>query len=204
MRCASRERRAGPGRTGSTWAAWQEAIKPEVAESAWRNYRWVLRTYVLPRLGPVRLIDLHPARIQGMYAELLTGGGRKGRPLSPRTVLQVHRTLHRAMEDAARWRELPRNPVDGVRAPRIHRKEMLTWTAAEAHKFLTLTADDRLHAAWVLALHTGMRRGELAGLRWKDVSFERGDISVNHSIAMTLDLYSHVSPSLQRAAAVRC
>ena len=158
---------------------WLEAVKPELAASGWANYRSLMQAYVLPRLGAVRLVDLTPQRIQAAYADLLARGKRDGSPLSPRSVSAVHRTLHRALHDAVRWRQLSSNPADAVRAPRFEVKEMTTWTVEECRQFLHHTRDDRLSALWVLALNTGMRRGELAGLRWHDV-----DLPV-HTLAVT-------------------
>jgi integrase len=158
--------------------AWLAAVKGELAESAWANYGALMRTYVLPRVGAVRLVDLTSQRVQALYVELLERGKKDGSPLSARSVLQVHRTLHRALGDAVRWRLLVRNPAHGVRPPRTEKKEMTAWSAEQARAFLAGTADDRLAALWVVALNTGMRRGELAGLRWADVDLDGATIAV--------------------------
>jgi integrase len=157
---------------------WLEAVRPEVAESAWVNYRTLLRAYVVPRVGQVRLVDLTPQRLQALYADLLTHGRRDGTSLSARTVAQTHKTLHRALEDAVRWREIPRNPSDHARAPRFEAKEMTAWSMDDCRRFLDATAGDRLAALWLLALNSGMRRGELAGLRWPDVDLDDGAVAV--------------------------
>jgi integrase len=157
---------------------WLDAVKPELAESAWTNYRLLLRAYVLPRVGQVRLVDLTPQRIQAMYAELLERGKRDGSPLAPRSVLQVHKTLHRALQDAVRWRLVSRNPADSARGPRFEEKEMTAWSLEDAQKFLAATGADRLAALWLVALNTGMRRGELAGLRWRDVDLDAGSLAI--------------------------
>jgi len=133
---------------------------------------------VLPRVGAARLVDLTPQRVQALYVELLERGKKDGSPLSARSVLQVHRTLHRALGDAVRWRLLARNPAHDVRLPRAEKKEMTAWVAEDARAFLAGTADDRLAALWMVALHSGMRRGELAGLRWADVDLDAGTIAV--------------------------
>ena len=157
---------------------WVTAVKGELADSAWANYDAVMRTYVMPRIGAVRLADLTPQRVQALYVELLEGGKKDGSPLSARSVLQVHRTLHRALGDAVRWRLLTRNPAHGVRPPRAEQKEMTAWSPEDARAFLVATASDRLAALWVVALNSGMRRGELAGLRWADVDLDDRAIAV--------------------------
>jgi integrase len=158
--------------------AWLAAVRGELAESAWANYGALMRTYVLPRVGAVRLVDLTPQRVQALYVELLERGKKDGSPLSARSVLQVHRTLHRALGDAVRWRLLARNPAHGIRPPRTEKKEMTAWSATDARAFLAGTASDRLAALWVVALNSGMRRGELAGLRWADVDLDGATIAV--------------------------
>jgi len=159
-------------------ATWLDAVKPELAETGWANYRSLMQKYVLPRIGQVRLVDLTPQRIQALYGELLERGKRDGSPLSARSVLQVHKTLHRALGDAVRWRLLVRNPATGVRGPRFEAKEMTAWSVEECRRFLDRTSDDRLSALWLLALNSGMRRGELAGLRWQDVDLDAGTLAV--------------------------
>lgn len=157
---------------------WLPAVRAELAESAWDNYRRLLGTYVVPRLGHVRLVDLSPQRIQGVYAELLQSGKRNGDGLAPRSVSQVHKTLHRALGDAVRWHKLARNPADGVRGPRVEKREPTAWAVEQARAFLGAIVEDRLFAVYLLALNTGMRRGELAGLRWRDVDLEAGTVTV--------------------------
>jgi integrase len=157
---------------------WLDAIRAELAVPAFANYRVLMSTYVIPRLGQVRLVDLTPRRVQACYAELLASGKRDGTGLSPRSVMLVHKVLHRAFEDAVRWNELPRNPLDAVKGPRVERRELRVWNAAEARRFLEFVRDDRLFALWLVALNTGMRRGELAGLRWSAVNLEEGTVAV--------------------------
>ncbi len=137
-----------------------------------------MRAYVIPRLGRVRLADLTPPRLQSLYTELLASGRRDGSALSARTVLQVHKTFHRALADAVRWRLLPHNPADGARGPRFAAKEMQAWSTEDCRWFLEATSGDRLAPLWLLALNTGMRRGELAGLRWQDIDFDGAALTV--------------------------
>ena len=102
-----------------------------------------------------------------------------GGPLSVASVKLAHRVLHRALADGVRWNVLPANPASSVRVPKGGHKEMSVWTSEEARRFLDSLAEDRLLGLWVLALHTGMRRGELAGLRWSDVDLEVGTLTIS-------------------------
>ena len=89
--------------------------------------------------------------------------------VSASTVRGVHRVLRRALNDAVLWGLLARSPLLGVKPPRCEPREMRWWTPQQARTFLGAVDGDRFYALWVLLLTTGMRRGELAGLRWCDV-----------------------------------
>ena len=97
------------------------------------------------------------------------------------TVGGVRRVLRKVLNNAVAWELMDRNPVLRVKAPRVESTEMRTWSAHDARRFLDQTANDRLHALWVLAITTGMRRGELAGLRWIDVNLDFGVIALRNT-----------------------
>ncbi len=171
---------------------WHEGAKTELGVTAWTNYGQIIRRNIQPYLGSKRLTDLSPLDVKRWHGKLLEGGRMDGGPLSVASVKLAHRILHRALADAVRWNLIATNPATGVRAPRGEPKEMSVWTAAEAKRFLDAMTDDRLVALWTLALHTGLRRGELAGLRWSDVDLKVGTLTVaqqrttaNHAIVVT-------------------
>ena len=157
---------------------WIDTVKPELALTAWTNYGEVVERYVLPYLGAKRLADLSPMDIKRWHGELLDHGRRDGTPLAVNSVKLAHRVLHRALADGVRWNVLPTNPVSSVRVPKGEHREMTVWTSEEARRFLDSLSADRLRGLWVLALHTGMRRGELAGLRWSDVDLEAATLTI--------------------------
>lgn len=124
--------------------------------------------------------------LNNLYAGLLRDG-RRDRPggLSPRTVRYVHTILHRALKDAVKWGRLARNPADGANPPRATSSggsEMRTWTASELRCVLEHVETDRLYAAWLMSATTGMRRGEVLGLRWQDVDLEAGTASCRRTV----------------------
>ena len=157
---------------------WLEAMRPTLAPAAWGNYDKMLRFYVLPHLGTVPLSDITGHMLSTLYVRLLDSGGRAGRSLSPTTVRTVHRVLHKCLSDAVQSELLDVNPVQRARPPKRQLAQTEVWTAEQAAAFLAHVRSDRLHVGWLLALVCGLRRGELAGLRWKDVDLERGTLSV--------------------------
>lgn len=170
----------GRERLGEYLDGWLEGMAVSVGAPTLANYRFFLRSYAVPRIGGLRLGALEPTHLRRLYAELLERGGRGGRPLAPRTVSIVHRVLHKALADAVRDGLLVRNPADVVNRPRAGTKAMRAWSADEARRFLEAVAGDRLEALWCLVLHTGMRRAEVAGLRWRQVDLAAGTLSVQH------------------------
>jgi integrase len=153
-------------------------VRSELAITAWTNYHDVIGLYVTPHLGSRRLVDLSPMDIKTWHTRLLEHGRKDGTPLATRTVHVAHRVLRRALADAVRWSLIPSNPASTARAPKLEAREMTVWTAEQASRFLRAVADDRMGALWAVALHTGLRRGELAGLRWVDVDLPEGTLTV--------------------------
>lgn len=148
------------------------AVKPKT----WAGYRDDVRRYVIPHIGSSRLQGLRPATLSKLYADLVKGGGRDGRPLSVPTVRHVHRTLRKALNDAVMIDGvLASNPALKAKLPRDPGREpRLVWTAEDLHAFLDSISAHRLHAFYRVAAFTGGRRGEVLHLRWTDVDLEAG------------------------------
>jgi integrase len=165
---------------------WLPAIKATVRHSTWDSYRRNLQNHVLPDLGGVALAKLTPAQLNALYGRLLENGHKaSGKGLSHKTVRYIHTTVHRVLRDAVRWGKLARNPA-GLADPPSPRAaqppEMKAWTAAEVQAFLRYVEGDRLQACYLLALTTGMRRGELLGLRWSDVDLDGARLSIRQTL----------------------
>lgn len=168
----------GRSTLGEYLAVWLTGMRLSLAVSAWTNYRSVLELYVRPRIGHIRLSALTASTLTALYGDLLAGGGRGGRALSPTTVRLVHRVLTKALSDAVEARLLAAISAQYAKVPARRRIEMRPRTAEQAETFLRFAAGDRLYAAWLLAFACGLRRGELAGLRWADVDLEQRTLSV--------------------------
>src|SRR3712207_3778489 len=127
-------------------------------------------------IGRRKLARLTALDVQGLYRDRLDSG------LSPSTVNKIHTVLHKALSQAVRWDLIPRNPTDAVKAPRPVTKEMHPLSAEEARRLLKAAKDGELEALYVLAIHTGMRRGELLGLKWSDVDLENGRLPIQRTL----------------------
>lgn len=156
--------------------------------TSYDGYADLVHHHLVPLLGRVPLAKLTPQQIAACYGDLLAKG------LAPRTVQYAHAVLHRALDQAVRWNPVARNPTDAVDAPRPQRKEITVLTAEQAQRFLGAAEVDRLHALYVLALMTGMRQGELLGLRWQDVDLAAGSLSVRRTLVRTSQGWSWAEP----------
>ncbi len=149
---------------------WLPAVRPSLKPSTWDSYRSNLTHHVLPRLGEIPLTEIGPTDLNRLYVELLdsgrvddTGG------LSQKTVHYIHTIVHRTLRDAIRWAELGRNAAELCDPPRQLHPEVTAWGEPEVRAFLAGMRTERLYALYLLALTTGMRRGELLGLSWDSV-----------------------------------
>jgi integrase len=150
-----------------------------VKETTLASYEVHVEKHGVPRLGGVPLLGLAAAHLNAFYADLLLDGRRDGcGGLSPTTVRRIHATLHKALVDGVRWGRLPRNPADQADPPRAATTEMSVWSPVQLRTFIDSVRADRLFAAWLLAATTGMRRGELLGLRWRDVDLDAETASI--------------------------
>ena len=157
---------------------WLGAKAATVRPTSLVKYRERLEAHVVPHLGHLPLKDLTPAHPQTLYARLLAEG------LHPRTVRHVHRSLSGALRDAVKWGEAGRNVAQLVTPPAAPAQEVQPPTADEVGRLLAAAeaAGDRLRGLWTLAALTGMRLGELCGLRWEDVDLDQGVAGVRRSL----------------------
>jgi integrase len=178
---------------------------PRVGHGTHQKRTGHVETYIVPRIGGVPLQELNAAHVNRLYAELLTAGKVDGSALAASTCHDVHRTLRRALEDAVRWGLAEHNATDRADPPPVRaveaerRRAMRVWTAAELGRFLSAIEGHRLHTLYEVASSTGLRRGELCGLCWRDVELDRTDdkgqpapiLTVRHRVALGPDGYVH-------------
>lgn len=185
-------------------ATWLASIKPPaVSPSTWSGHRTFVKCHIIPALGDIPLERLSASHLDKFYGDLLDHGRRDGKGgLSPRSVSLAHATLHTALATAVRSKLLARNVVKEASPPRAQRlSPRPTWSVEELTKFLEHVAGDRLFAAYHLAAFTGLRRGELLGLRWRDLDLEANTLSSVHTV-ISVD-YAVLSSTPKTAAGRR-
>lgn len=179
---------------GEYLATWLDGLR--LAPSTMASYRKNIRLHVVPYIGTLPLASLTSARLTALYRELETSGRRgrmserTGMPLSARTVRYVSTILGAALRAAAEDEAplLGRNPAARAKPPTAKEAkppEMHPWTAEQLRVFLAWSAEEsQLHAAWHVLAYTGMRRGELLALRWRDIDLDAGTISIRRSVGV--------------------
>lgn len=157
-------------------------VKPSTASAYERN----IRLHINPNIGRIPLQKLHPVDLDELYVKLLTEGKRNGSGggLSAKSVRNVHATIQSALTDAARKGTVIRNVADLADPPAISRSghSMNVWTGDELRTFLDAIAGHDLYPLYFLASSTGMRRGELAGLPWRNVDLDTARLTVNEQV----------------------
>jgi integrase len=151
------------------------------------------------RVGAVPLQSLTPLDIESLYKELLSTGREGGRPLSPKTVRNTHIALRKALADAERLGLVVRNAAAAARPPVPSKRDHTTWTPEELARFLGSIEGERLAAAFVVLATTGMRRGEALGLRWSDVNFKAGRLSIVQTVTTVSDKIVITPPKTARS-----
>src|ERR671919_1014822 len=154
-----------------------DSVRDTVRPTTFERYEQIVRLHIRPVLGKVKLKNLTSAHVRGLYREKLDAG------LAPRTVQYVHVTLHKALKQAIADGLIPRNATEAVKPPQVRREEMQPLTAEQVKILFEAVRDDRLESLYILAVHTGLRQGELLGLKWEDVDLEAGTLQVRRTLA---------------------
>ncbi|MGH8991997.1 MAG: tyrosine-type recombinase/integrase [Acidimicrobiia bacterium] len=161
----------------ATWSAeWQRTVV-HLRPSTQRIYDVNIRNHILPELGVVELGKLTPSMLRGWLAGLAAKVGRRGKTLAPGSVSQAYRTLNRLLEAAVENELLGRNPLRGVKPPRVEAEPMRFLTHDEVAT-LAAAIDPRYRALVLLAAYSGLRAGELAALRRKHVDLLHRSVTV--------------------------
>ena len=171
---------AAQSRTVATWLTeWLTDIKAhdDTRASTLRRYSEVVNTHLIPGIGLTRLDRLTPRDVQRLIGSLRDR-------VAPATVVKIHGVLRVALSDAERLDLVPRNVAKAAKPPGLGRNERRALTPDEA-KRLAAMIEKRHEPLFMVALSTGLRRGELLALRWSDVDLESGTLFVRRALQTT-------------------
>jgi integrase len=179
----------GPQTVGRFVMHWLEDVaRPTVRASSYRHYEQMLRIHIVPELSRIPLKELTPAQMQ----HLLNRKAKSG--LAPRTVGHIRAVLRDALNQALRWGLVTRNAAALADPPRQPKSLVHPLSAEQSRAFLEFSKDDRLGPLFAAALSTGMRQGELFGLGWEDIDFERNTVRVRRALQRVKGKPTFVEP----------
>jgi integrase len=159
-------------------AYWLEhSVKDAVRPRTYERYEAIVRLHIVPVFGQVKLQALTPQHVQTLKSKKLKEG------LSSTTVSAIQEMLHKALDDAMKMGLIARNVCDVVSPPRKQHEEIHPLTAEQSRRLLDAAKGHPQEALFVLALATGMRRGELLGLKWQDIDFTAGVLHVRRALS---------------------
>ncbi|WP_043644118.1 site-specific integrase [Caenispirillum salinarum] len=160
---------------------WLRAHALHVSTRTLQGYEYIVEERIKPHLGRLSLVKLTPSDIEAAYAALLEYGAKHGGPLSPQSVKHVHRCLFTALDAAVKKERLiTYNPASAIRPPRVPRKEARILQGPEdAARLLGALRGHKYYEPVLVALSTGLRRGEVLALRWRDIDLDAGRLTVN-------------------------
>jgi integrase len=165
---------------------WLVHMQRQISPKSHERYSEIVRKNIIPPLGRVVLMKLRPAQISEAYDKALANGRADGQGgLAPASVVYMHRLLKKALAQAVRWGVLQRNPVDAVDPPKVERSLMTTFDMAQTVELLESLNGSRLLIPVMLGVLCGLRRGEIAALRWRNVDLASGRLAIVESAEQT-------------------
>jgi integrase len=170
------------------WLDNPEGLSPKTLE----RYQQLAERQIIPHLGAIPLQKLRPAQVHDWHGALLKSGGAEGRPLSARTVGHAHRILHRALERAMRLEIIGRNVAHVISPPKVDAAEIAILTADQIADVMAKLdgyggryGSLPLYPIAMLAIGTGMRRGEICGLAWGAIDLNKATVRIERSLEET-------------------
>jgi len=162
----------------------QDYAEPNLSPTTYDGYQIIVKKHLIPALGAIQLDELQPIHIQSYQSHKLKTGRKDGKKggLSKKTLLQHHRVLSKALKQAVLWQLLSYNPASAVKAPTPEKPKINAMTLEEVYKILEIAKGSWMYYVIYVAVNTGMRRGEILGLRWQDINFNNKFISVRQTI----------------------
>ena len=171
---------------------WYESyVINNVRTSTRVSYEGIINNHLIPHIGHIKLVDLKKIHIEKMYNDLLINKSNKNskKVLSVKSIRNIHLVLHKALNEAVEREYIIKNPATIVQVPsmkslNIKKKEIEVYSLEEEKQLIAQALNDAVYGTVIIfALYTGMRKGEILGLQWNDINFERRSININKQLS---------------------
>lgn len=164
-----------------------------LSPTTYESYRRNLDNYILEELGHIKLEDLKPMHLQFFYTKC----SKKG--LSNKTILYFHRIIHCALNQAMKWQFIIRNVADCVDTPKPEKYKPLVLSNKETAELINVISNTDIYIPVMIAIYTGMRRGEILGLTWKNIDLAQGTLNVVQALYPTENGLIFSSPKTENS-----
>jgi integrase len=159
---------------------WNKGRKNTVAYSTYRVYGSLIRNHIAKEIGDIKLKDLKTRHLQEILNDRFDKGLKSG------SIKLLHAIVNRSLKQAVKERIVHSNPAQAVEVPKKQEEDKLhTWNKKQVNKFLARASDHRYYMVFFLAVNTGMRKGELLGIKWEDIDFNKKRIEVKRQAIRT-------------------
>ena len=157
---------------------WLEDKQRSVQQSTYESYVILVKKHISPLLGHIVLSEMKPLTIQNFYNYLFNEKG-----LSGSSIQKIHTLIKDSLKKAVKWELIHKNPADAVDRPKSEKHEVEVWNVEEINQFLKFAESDPLYIAFHIAISTGMRQGEILGVRWQDIDFKKNVLMVRQTLS---------------------
>lgn len=171
---------------------WLEVKKTSIRPNTFNDYAYTARNHIGPVLGKIKLCDLTPNHLQTLYTD------EQKRGKSARTVIGIHAVMHCALQHALKLGLVSRNVADSVTRPKVPRKEMKVLDQDHALRLIQQAEGSRYQFLFWFAITTGLRQGELFGIKWEDVSWQNQKVQVKRQVQRRKDGLKFCEPKSER------
>ena len=167
---------------------WLTNKKNQVRPGTWKSYAWLINTHLIPHLGKVKISQLKPRHLNDLYNQKLLN------TISANSIKKLHGLVKDALDEGIGFGDISRNVANTVTPPRVRKVKFEVWNEVQLKLFLEAAKSSRFYVVFELAASTGMRIGEILGLRWRDVDLEAGQASIRQAYTKAHSGYEFHEP----------
>jgi len=155
---------------------WLVVAKTSIRPNTFSDYSSIIRNHINPSLGSTKLKDLTPNQLQSLYTVKMKNG------TSARTTIMIHAVIHRALQHALKLGLVTRNIADSVTRPKLPKHEMKILDQIQSYRLIQASKDTKYQLLYYVAINTGLRQGELFGLKWSDINWQYGKLHIQRQV----------------------